>query len=418
MPSVSDSLRRTRIQWQQARRLLSERGVAGVLSRVRQRATGERIERPLDALDFIRSRPVGRAEDVGCAEPRSIHWVVPPFERGSGGHTTIFRLVKRLERAGARNTIVVQDGHYFGDPSYFAGVIRDHFVPLDARVVTAMEDAPPAEVTVATSWLTAYRVRDFRPTRHRAYLVQDFEPWFYPVGSDHALAEATYRMGFVGITAGTWLRDTLRDRYGMEAHAFGFSFDRDVYQPPPSRPQQANTVFFYARPVTARRAFELGLMVLREVVRRRPGTRVVLAGGDLSGYDIPFPHESAGVVSVAELARLYGESDVALVFSLTNASLIPLETMACGTVVVSNDGPSVEWLLPRDCALLVPPTLEAMTDAVTRVLDDPVLRAGLRERGLAFARGTSWDTEADRVAAVFEDLFGRGGASAPPDAGR
>jgi hypothetical protein len=30
----------------------------------------------------------------------------------------------------------------------------------------------------------------------------DFEPWFYPMGTDYVLAENTYRFNFYGFTAG------------------------------------------------------------------------------------------------------------------------------------------------------------------------------------------------------------------------
>ena len=36
----------------------------------------------------------------------------------------------------------------------------------------------------------------------RFYLVQDFEPSFYAAGSEALMAEATYRFGFHGVTAG------------------------------------------------------------------------------------------------------------------------------------------------------------------------------------------------------------------------
>ncbi len=407
MVSVAGFLRKVRIQIREAQTLRREQGMGGLVRRIRQRTLRQQIDRPVRRWNFLISRPIGQAVEPHLIPKHTINWIVVPFERGSGGHTTTFRIIKRMEVAGFKNTIVVQDGHYFGTADYFKSMIRDHYGDLQSDVVVNIDDAPPAQACVATSWLTAYPVRDFRPTVHRCYLVQDFEPWFIPVGSEYAMAETTYRMGFIGITAGTWLRDKLRAEYGMQTHAFGFSYDRDVYFPPPRYAERANTVFFYARPVTERRAFELGLVVLAELVRRRPGTRVLFAGGDLSGFEIPFAHENSGVVSVDQLASLYRQSDAALVFSLTNASLIPLECMACGTVVVSNDGPSIEWLLPPDSALLVPPTIEGMVDALQQVLDDRELRESLRERGLALTRSTSWDREADKAVEVFCDMLGR-----------
>ena len=40
------------------------------------------------------------------------------------------------------------------------------------------------------------------------YFVQDFEPLFYPMGSDYLLAENTYRKGLYHITTGAWCEGT------------------------------------------------------------------------------------------------------------------------------------------------------------------------------------------------------------------
>ena len=88
---------------------------------------------------------------------------------------------------------------------------------------------------------------------------RDFEPHFYAHGSEYEFAENTYKMGFRGITAGDWLRDIMRNEYGMQADSFHFSYDDKVYQPK-EKPDNEKRVFFYARPVTPRRDFELGML--------------------------------------------------------------------------------------------------------------------------------------------------------------
>ena len=74
------------------------------------------------------------------------------------------------------------------------------------------------------------------------YFVQDFEPHFYAHGSEYEFAENTYKMGFRGITAGDWLRDIMRNEYGMQADSFHFSYDDKVYQPK-EKPDNEKRVF-------------------------------------------------------------------------------------------------------------------------------------------------------------------------------
>jgi glycosyltransferase involved in cell wall biosynthesis len=273
----------------------------------------------------------------------------------------------------------------------------------------------PAWATVATSWTTAYSVRDFQATLHKFYFVQDFEPAFYPVGSEYCLAEETYRFGFYGITAGPWLSELLRTRYGMSADAFSFAVDPFVFRPVPKLDARKR-VFFYARPVTARRGFELGLLTLIEVVRRRPEIEVVLGGWDLDGYSLPANFVSIGTVPPERLSASIGRCDVALILSLTNVSLLPLEAMACGCAVVSNKGACVDWLLNDQIALLAEPTVDALSDAVIGLLDDDTRRESLVKRATAFASETDWTTQARTVMDILEAQRVR--SLSKPDVGR
>jgi glycosyltransferase involved in cell wall biosynthesis len=225
--------------------------------------------------------------------------------------------------------------------------------------------------------------------------VQDYEPWFYPLGSEAVLAENTYRFGFFGITAGAWLSQKLASEYRMATHAVGFGVEHERYRQLPRREPHIRRVFFYARPPTPRRAFELGLLVLRAVSERLPNTHFLLAGWDTAAYHIPFPHLACGTVALDELPDLYSQCDVALVLSLTNISLLPLELMACGCVVVSNRGPNVEWLISDEVAALTDSDPVAMTDAICRLLEDDELRLAMSDRAQKYAMNMDWGTVAE-----------------------
>ena len=326
----------------------------------------------------------------GRVESGTLLWFIPDFNIGSGGHTTIFRTIWHLEQKGYRSGIVICKPVMHQDVEEARAEIREHFFPLQAQVYLGFKDLPPCEFALATGWDTAYSVRAFTGAAHKLYFVQDFEPHFYAMGSEHVLAENTYRFGFFGITAGDWLADKLARDYGMTTHPVRFGVEQDRYRRRPRREPHIRRVFFYARPPTQRRAFELGLLVLNAVWERLPDTHFIMAGWDTSNYRIPFPHLSCGTVTPDELADVFSQCDVALVLSLTNASLMPPELMACGCTVVSNRGPNVEWLLSDDVAVLTDATPEAMTDAVCELLQDDARRSALSARGEAYARSLNW----------------------------
>ncbi|HDR8922941.1 glycosyltransferase family 4 protein [Burkholderia vietnamiensis] len=350
--------------------------------------------------------PPARGESARTTPARTVNWVIPDFGVGSGGHLNIFRFALALERAGFTCTIVIDGSSQFASGHDARESIRRHFVPLNAQVVIGAGNMPPAEFTFATSWHTAYSVRAFSDTRHRCYFVQDFEPYFYAHGSEYIFAENTYKWGLTGITAGNWLAEKLGKEYGMRTYPFGFSYDKALYanNGAPRPTDDRRRVFFYARPPTARRAFELGVLVLAEVAARHPEAEIVMAGWDLSGYSLPFNFRNAGILSLDALPPLFRSCDVALVLSYSNASLLPLELMACGCVVVSNDGPHVEWLLNDKVAKLVESDVGAMADAICELLEDTQQRQQFKEAGLEFCLQTDWEREGRLVSEYLAQL--------------
>lgn len=359
----------------------------------------------VESLEFTKYRPFGARSLAEAASPNTVNWFIPRPGRGSGGHLNIFRFVRNLEAQGFECRIVSTVTNLPGmTPEQMEADIANWFFPLKAKVYIGAENAPPAAISIATGWHTAYDVRNFQSTLHKCYFVQDFEPLFYPVGTDYALAEETYRFGFTGITAGGWLASKLATEYGMRTYAVGFSYDRELYRPKPVA-HEGHRVFFYTRPATPRRGFELGLAVLDEVARRHPDTVAVLAGGRLGQWEIPFQHVDSDIVDLDKLSELYNSCDVALVLSFTNLSLLPLELMACGVPVVSNRAPCTQWLLAEDNARLEAPTIDALADAICAILDNPAESERLRQGGLRLAASTDWEAEGRRMAEILHQII-------------
>lgn len=402
--------------------LTRRHGVRRTLSMVRQRlkhgpGAPMKSRNVFTHYDFVRTDRIALAP--GAARPGTLLWFIPDFNIGSGGHQTIFRTIWHLERMGWESNIVIVSPTVHATAELARHDICTHFFALQAKVFIGFDGLPSSEFVIATGWQTAYPVRAVVGPVKKLYFVQDFEPSFYPTGTESILADNTYHFGFFGITAGGWLAHKLKAEYGMQTHAISFGVDHELYCQRPRREPHIKRVFFYARPPTPRRAFEFGLLVLDAVSRRLPQVQFILAGWDVSDYHIPFPHLAAGVISPGELADVFSQCDAALVLSLTNLSLMPLEVMAAGCAVVSNRGECVEWLLNDDVALLTDPTLEALTDALCSVLQDDATRQAMCKRAQDFARQQHWQDSAQ----AFEQgllearrVLGKSGADAAPGA--
>jgi FMN phosphatase YigB (HAD superfamily) len=207
----------------------------------------------------------------------------------------LFRIALELERRGHSNSIWIHDPSGLMDRRVALAhrEIVEHFAPLRAGVFRGFDDWQGADVALATGWQTAYPLARMDRCKLKAYLVQDYEPDFYPASAERIWAEETYRMGFPCLASSPWLLKLLTERYAARAESFEYGVDLDVYRPRDGE-RDADTVLFYARPATPRRATELGILALAELVERRPGTRVVMFG-DRTPPSAPFDYEFAGI---------------------------------------------------------------------------------------------------------------------------
>lgn len=366
-----------------------------------ERMIGGRID-VCSQFEFVIDKehtPFSQKDYETCESQRKIlNWVIPEPGIGGGGHINIFRFVTGLQKLGFHNRIyLMYPGRFVTDKECENFLEKYYEINCsDIEVHIHIEDMKFAHATLATSWQTAYAVNRFDNTISKFYFVQDYEPLFFPVGSEYTFAENTYRFGFRGITAGDWLKDKLHDEFGMETDSFGFSYDRQLYQPGEKRDEK-NRIFFYARPYTARRAFEFGLIVLTELSRKIPELEVVFAGEDISKYKIDFRHINAGIVPLSELSDLYAQCDMCLILSDTNLSLLPLEVMASNSVAVCTKGANSEWLVNENNAIMVDFMINDVVDKMAYYMKHKEKLEEKRKKGLEFAANTSWDKEVKKV---------------------
>jgi O-antigen biosynthesis protein len=345
----------------------------------------------------------------GSSERERLHIavVIPPFARGSGGHNSIFQMLLRLEGFGHTCSIWLHDplGRHAGEwPSVLRRRVVEEFAPVSAPFYKGFDDWFGADVVVATGWETAYPVMRLPGCRARAYLVHDHENEFFATSAESVWAERTYSFDLYPIAGSTWLRDLLHERYGRRGSWFRFGVDHDVYRPL-DLARRRDTVLFYCRDTTPRRAVPLGLLALDELWRRRPDVRIVLFG-DASRAETTFPYEHLGVADTETLAERYNEATVGVCLSLTNYSLIPQEMMACGLPCVDLAGHSSEMAFGHDGpAELAEADPIAIADAIETLLSDEDRWQQRSEAGLGFTADASWDTAARQVEAGLREAL-------------
>lgn len=361
-----------------------------------------------DILRLAREGPAPLEEPVPGMADRPLHvaTVIPPFMRGSGGHSTLFTLLGQLEALGHSCSIWMYDPHHreYAGAAVLRRRIVEQFVPLRAPVHRGFDDWAGADVALATGWDTAYATLLLPDCRARAYLIQDHEPEFFPTSAESLWAERTYELGLHGIAASRWLRDLLARRYGQSGSWFRLGVDHGIYRPRQVT-RRRDTVVYYSREYTPRRAVQLGALALEELHRRRPDTRVVVFG-QAEELDLPFDYDLLGIVSPEVLAWTYSQATVGLCLSLTNYSLIPQEMLACGLPCVDLAGGSTEAEMGRDAGIEVAPADPvALADAMGRLLADRELWQQRSEAGLGYVEMASWEVAGKQVEAALREAL-------------
>jgi glycosyltransferase involved in cell wall biosynthesis len=358
-------------------------------------------------FDFMRAPQGPLLLEPGAPRPEgpwTIAWVLPEWKIGSGGHTTIFRLIRELERRGHRNAIFVFDPE--GLVRITADELRtqicERFLPIEAPVFLGLDDFDSADVAIATEWRTAYPVRDLPRCREKVYLAQDHEPEFFPTSPESIWAEDTYRMGYRCIACTPWLGQLLTREYGAETRWFELGTDLETYPFAGFEEREPGLVAVYGRRETPRRAVDLAVAGVANLFERRPGVRVTLFGSSVKGY-APFPCEDLGVAPPAELAALYRRASVGVVFSLTNQSLVAQEMMASGLPVVELAGGNVEEAFgpSGENVVLADRTPDGIADAIEHVLDDRESAAAMARRARAFVEERTWE----KAGSAFEEAL-------------
>jgi len=333
---------------------------------------------------------------------RVCHWYLPPFENPNyGGIMTILRLaafLKKEYRIQSRIFICGKcDAIEVAKKISQAMPVLTGIEVVSLDTVLAIARIPPSDYSVATLWTTAYVVLKLNNTGLKFYMIQDFEPLFYPAGSTFAQAELTYRFGFFGIANTQSLNNIYKERFNGKAVTLNPSVDSKIFYQGTNLPRdEQKKLFYYARPGVPRNCFELAIAALR-IVKERMGDRVriICAGQNWNPdeFELDGIVETIGMLPYDKTGDLYRSCHVALSMMMTpHPSYLPFEMMGCGTLVVANRNSANTWILKdRINCLISEPTASCLSETLIDSLTNYESYADIRQNAADFIRENHGD---------------------------
>ena len=333
---VNGFLASTPLDWFQALSMMTyktKRFEVGqnALKTVKEKCTLDYIKPLLEEL-ILPKVSAGEPVLTSLTKSKTLFWLVPDFSINSGGTRNIFNLATLAQQAGFESKIIYNNSNLkleelrqFTDRYYGFRNLKI------VAGIPAME-SPHAVIAVHHSsvpWMKTFSP----PDTNLVYLVQDFEPYFYPMSTTYIDTLSTYFDADLRIiTSLKWMSEKIYAITGSRVPYLDFPMDREIYKVESGSTRSG--IIFYAKEDTPRRLYELGIKALRIVNRLDSSIPITIFGGGKLPSDLINAVNYSSSLSNLELAHHYQTNKVGLSFAPTNPSGIPYEMMACGLPVV------------------------------------------------------------------------------------
>lgn len=375
-------------------------------------------------------RPLPPAIDAQA--PRRVNILHPAIDPTHffGGFIAVFNLARRLVEGGQHVRIIALEQ---SRPPHGWQKRLEGYEGLDAKALAGLDVVfagshrgeiafSPRDALLATHWTAAHVAHDaagWIDAERFAYLIQEYEPFTFPLGSAAALSRQSYDLPHSAIFSTELLRDYFaQNRVGVfsggaEAGRRNSVTFRNAITPvgPVTAESLRNggprRLLFYARPErhAERNMFELGSMALDEAISagRFEDWELIGVGTVGRSRQLTLPRSGARLRLVprgpqAEYARLLSDGCVGLALMHTpHPSLPPIEMAAAGMPTVTSvfgnkDAAALEAISPN--LIAAQPTVEGVAAALARA-EEAAADPSARAEGSTLDWPRDWDTALD-----------------------
>ena len=337
---------------------------------------------------------------------KKISIYTPPPLKGSGGHRTIYNLVKKLLDKGCDVSIFLEQiGDGLPCVEQFLG---DYKAPIYTGWIPTKCDYSLATIAHSATYISQFNTKSLN-----GYLVQDWEAFFNPVGDVYLLNEVSYAQDMSLFTIGNWLSHVIGTMFNAPTTSSGLGVDLGTYFYNKTK-KKNHKICFLHQPEKPRRCTDLCLQALKLVAHVRPDIQVEVFGSDVS-LDLDLNYKNHGLIkNMNDLNALYNECSIGLCLSMTNPSRIPFEFMASGVVPVDLYRYNNLFDYAPGTALLAYQSPSSIAEAMLSLLDDENYFQERQDKCIDFVSSRTLDWEMEVIAnAIIAEMYGKKNNFAP-----
>jgi glycosyltransferase involved in cell wall biosynthesis len=335
---------------------------------------------------------LGKFESEEDLKKIRVTWLLPDFAEKSGGIQNVLKLSEMLSKRGFACEVVFHNSQ-LSTEELSRRVESSYFTP-SFGVANRINLGQEPDIVVSVHHSSVEYMRSFSPRKAKmVYLVQDFEPFFYPMSQQYLQALFTYFDKEIEIvTSLEWMSRKIEDVTGRKVPFLDFPMNREIYRNRNVSYNERSGVIAYARDDTPRRLFGLMVQSLELVQNIRPDLSITFFGGGNTPHELKNIKNLGIIETNHDLSKLYCENLVGIAFGPTNPSGIPYEMMSCGLPVVdviAEDGKISKYSgeHPELCL----PTVSSVAQRVLHLTNDRLFWIEEQRRGLKLT--ASMDSE-------------------------
>lgn len=363
--------------------------------------------------DFIKQiLDVATFDEINNKSPKStkkIGIVVPELHRYTGGHTSIVRLGTYLSAYGYDVDYISYTNQNLDE---MRDVIRKNYNLARGECIDYNKIDKDYDVVIATNWVSVYYAK--RLPGYKMYLVQDYEPYFFPQGEEYVLAEQTYKLGFHIVSLGKWNIKEIKkniDRITGKIDFIDFPYEPREYKYEKRnfeayKNKKSYIIAVYTKS-NGKRLHNIIEYILKNAsssLRQQGISLDIRFFGMEKGYEVS-TGTNLGKLTQSEMSVLFNNADFGMTASLTNISLVPFEMIASGLPVIEIKDGSYDSFMSVDTALLIDYDYKNFVEKFIELISFPDYLKKMSKKAYDEISQLSWEKSSKQFCKILDCII-------------